>query len=70
MDVPLVIFWLIFQGHSGGPMMSQASVEEDGVSWIDDTGGPPCTENVSAMDSTNLTPAEVIFKNVCFSWDF
>ena len=25
----------IFQGHSGGPMMSQASVEEDGVSWIE-----------------------------------
>ena len=42
-------------------MMSQASVEEDGVSWIDDTGGPSCTENVSTMDSSNLTPAEVWF---------
>ena len=42
-------------------MMSQASVEEDGVSWIDDTGGPSCTENVSTMDSANLTPAEVQF---------
>ena len=41
--------------------MSQASVEEDGVSWIDDTGGPSCTENVSTMDSANLTPAEVQF---------
>merc|ERR1719189_1613314 len=39
--------------------MSQASVEEDGVSWIEqDTGGPSCTENVSTMDSSNLTPAE------------
>lgn len=39
--------------------MSQASVEEDGVSWIDDTGGPTCADN-SALDSANpLTPAEV-----------
>ena len=53
--------------------MSQASVEEDGVSWIDDTGGPSCTENVSTMDSANLTPAEVqftfwIYINTMVSW--
>ena len=46
----------VFQGHSGGPMMTQAATDEDGVSWIDDTGG---TENVAPMESSNLTPAEV-----------
>lgn len=37
-------------------MMTQAATDEDGVSWIDDTGG---TENVAPMESSNLTPAEV-----------
>ena len=41
--------------------MTQASAEEDGVSWIEDTGGPTCTETVTSMDSANLTPAEVSF---------
>ena len=41
--------------------MTQASVEEDGVSWIDDTGGTTCPETVAPMDSSNLTPAEVSF---------
>lgn len=43
--------------------MSQATVEEDGVSWIDETGGAnSCPDNVSGLDtSANLTPAEARF---------
>ena len=34
--ISIILYFLTnFQGHSGGPMMSQASVEEDGVSWIE-----------------------------------
>ena len=36
-------------------MMSQATVEEDGVSWIDESG--PCHE--TGLESSNLSPAEV-----------
>ena len=40
--------------------MTQASADEDGVSWIEEAGGPTCTETVTSMDSAaNLTPAEV-----------
>ena len=38
-------------------MMSQATVEEDGVSWIDEGGSGPCHE--TGLESSNLSPAEV-----------
>jgi hypothetical protein len=39
--------------------MSQA-VEEDGVSWIEETTGTACSDTVgSVMESSTLTPAEV-----------
>ena len=46
-----------FQTHGAGPMMSQATVEEDGVSWIDEGGSGPCHE--TGLESSNLSPAEV-----------
>merc|ERR1712227_803669 len=36
--------------------MSQATVEEDGVSWIDEGGSGPCHE--TGLESSNLSPAE------------
>ena len=37
--------------------MSQATVEEDGVSWIDEGGSGPCPD--TGLESSNLSPAEV-----------
>ena len=55
------LFWNVllsqFQTHAAGPMMSQATVEEDGVSWIDEGGSGPCHE--TGLESSNLSPAEV-----------
>ena len=44
--------------------MSQATVEEDGVSWIDEGGSGPCPD--TGLESSNLSPAEVniLRKNV------
>ena len=51
------LFLSQFQTHGAGPMMSQATVEEDGVSWIDEGGSGPCHE--TGLESSNLSPAEV-----------
>ena len=43
-------------------MTQAATVEEDGVSWIDESGTGPCQDQ--GLESSNLSPAEVHLETI------